>query len=504
MVESFGSGVAWIDVDNDGYPDLFFVNGAPGSSNALYHNNKDGTFTDVTRTAGVAGTAGGRRGDVQDRRGRRATIDNDGYLDLYVTALGPNTLYRNNGNGTFTDVTAAAGVAGGSTEWSTSTGFFDFDHDGDLDLYVANYLDYTLADNPYCGFQKPGFRMYCSPTMFDGMADRLFRNNGNGTFTDVSQSRRHRESGGQGAGRHLLRRRRRWPTGRLRRQRPGAQLPLPQQRQRHVPRHGLRRRRRASAQTASPRPAWASDCGGRRRRRAARPLRDELRGRVERALPQQRRRNLSGRRPPRPACARACCRSASARGSSIWTTTATCDMYVANGHIIDNVAAVPADVARWPEAPALRKRRRRASATSRRRAAPALQLERVSAAVWRSPTSTTTGISTWSSPTRGRPPCSCRTRDGQAGMDHHPGQRDRKSNRFGLGSRVEIEAGGTTAGRRDQQRCAATRAAMTSDCTSVSAVATTISRLTFRWPAGADPDADERPGRIGSSTVEEP
>ena len=184
VVESLGSGVAWIDYDNDGYVDLFFVNGAPGTPNALYHNNKNGTFADVTKRAGVDGT-----GTKSFKTGVAVgDFDNDGYQDLYVTALGPNILYRNNGNGTFTDVTSTAGVAGGSAEWSTSAGFFDFDRDGDLDLYVANYLDYNLGENPYCGFQKPGYRTYCSPSIFDGVPDRLFRNNGNGTFTDVSRA----------------------------------------------------------------------------------------------------------------------------------------------------------------------------------------------------------------------------------------------------------------------------------------------------------------------------
>ena len=117
-----------------------------------------------------------------------------------MTAFGPNILYRNNGDGTFTDVTATAGVAGGANEWSTSTGFFDFDRDGDLDLYVVNYLDYRLDDNPYCGLRKTGYRMYCNPTIFDGMADRLFRNNGDGTFTDVSKAAGIANPAGKGLG----------------------------------------------------------------------------------------------------------------------------------------------------------------------------------------------------------------------------------------------------------------------------------------------------------------
>jgi enediyne biosynthesis protein E4 len=196
MVESFGSGVAWIDYDNDDFPDLFFVNGAPGSSNALYHNNKNGTFSDVTKQAGVGGAAG----KMFKTGVAVGDFDNDGFLDLYVTALGPNVLYRNNRNGTFSDVTAAAGVAGGAAEWSTSAGFFDADLDGDLDLYVVNYLDYKIGDDPYCGFKKPGYRTYCSPTIFDGVPDRLYRNNGDGTFADVSRAAGIANPAGKGLG----------------------------------------------------------------------------------------------------------------------------------------------------------------------------------------------------------------------------------------------------------------------------------------------------------------
>jgi hypothetical protein len=198
MVETFGSGVAWLDYDNDGFQDLYFVNGAPGTANALYHNNKDGTFTDVTRQAGVAGEGAGQ--SAYKTGVAVGDYDGNGFLDLYVTALGPNVLYRNNGDGTFTDVTSAAGVAGGPAEWSTSTGFFDYDRDGHLDLYVVNYLDYRLNDNPYCGLRQPGRRMYCHPTMFDGMADRLFHNNGNGTFTDVSAKAGIANPSGKGLG----------------------------------------------------------------------------------------------------------------------------------------------------------------------------------------------------------------------------------------------------------------------------------------------------------------
>jgi hypothetical protein len=196
MVETFGSGVAWIDFDNDGFVDLYFVNGAPGTSNALYRNSGDGTFKDVTRQSGTAanGTRAYKTGVAV------GDYDNDGWLDLYITALGPNILLHNAGNGTFTDATVAAGVAGGANEWSTSTGFFDYDRDGDLDLYVVNYLDVRPDENPWCGQRKPGYRMYCNPTIFEGTADRLFRNNGNGTFSDVSSQAGIANPAGKGLG----------------------------------------------------------------------------------------------------------------------------------------------------------------------------------------------------------------------------------------------------------------------------------------------------------------
>ena len=199
MVETFGSGVAWIDYDNDGFLDLYFVNGAPGAPNALYHNNRNGTFTDVTERAGVAAISGA------DAKAYKTGItvgdyDNDGFLDLYVTAFGPNILYHNNGDGTFTDVTTKAGVAGDANQWSTSTGFFDYDRDGRLDLFVVNYLDYRLDENPYCGLRKEGYRMYCHPTQFDGTADRLYHNNGDGTFTDVSKQAGIANPAGKGLG----------------------------------------------------------------------------------------------------------------------------------------------------------------------------------------------------------------------------------------------------------------------------------------------------------------
>jgi hypothetical protein len=198
MVETFGSGVAWIDYDNDGFQDLYFVNGAPGAANVLYRNNRDGTFSDTTAQARVDGAGAGK--NAYKTGVAVGDYDGNGYLDLYVTSFGPNLLYRNNGDGTFSDVTSAAGVAGGPSEWSTSTGFLDVDRDGDLDLYVANYLDFRRDDNPYCGLRKDGYRMYCHPTMFDGVADRLFRNNGKGTFTDASKDAGIANPAGKGLG----------------------------------------------------------------------------------------------------------------------------------------------------------------------------------------------------------------------------------------------------------------------------------------------------------------
>ena len=196
MFETFGSGAAWLDYDKDGYVDLFLVNGAPGSPNALYRNNRNGTFTDVTAAAGVLGT----ETSVYRTGVGVGDYDNDGRLDLYVTAFGPNTLYRNNGDGTFRDVTAHAGVAGGPAEWSTSTGFLDYDRDGDLDLYVTNYVDFRMSENPWCGPRQRSLRMYCNPTIFDGVADRLFRNDGDGRFTDASRQAGIANPAGKGLG----------------------------------------------------------------------------------------------------------------------------------------------------------------------------------------------------------------------------------------------------------------------------------------------------------------
>ena len=188
-LETMGTGVAWLDYDQDGLMDLYFVQSAATDiykppqplRSALYRNNGDGTFTDVTEKAGVGG---------QGHYGQGVAVgdfDNDGYPDLYVTGYGSAILYHNNGNGTFTDVTAKAGVAdkGG---WSASAGWFDYDKDGWLDLLVTNYIDWTPKTNQWCGERRPGYRSYCHPDNYRGQKTKLYHNNHDGTFTDVSDA----------------------------------------------------------------------------------------------------------------------------------------------------------------------------------------------------------------------------------------------------------------------------------------------------------------------------
>src|SRR6185437_11238428 len=168
-LETMGTGVAWIDYDQDGLLDLYFVQAGATDAykpakplrSALYHNNGDGTFTDVTDKAGVGGEGHYGQGVAV------GDFDNDGYPDLYVTGYGRALLYHNNGNGTFTDVTAKAGVAD-EGKWSTSAAWFDFDKDGWLDLVVTNYLDWSPKNNEWCGERAPGYRSYCSPNNYHG------------------------------------------------------------------------------------------------------------------------------------------------------------------------------------------------------------------------------------------------------------------------------------------------------------------------------------------------
>ena len=192
MIDGIPGGVALFDYDGDGYLDIFFTNGAhlPGLikdddkySNHLYHNNHDGTFTDVTDRAGL-------RGDGYSVGVAAADYDNDGRVDLYVTGYNRNFLYHNNGDGRFTDVTEEAGVSGTSASgkklWGIAAAWVDFDNDGKLDLFVTNYLDWSFANSRVCG--PPGKRLSCSPTFYKGEPNILYHNNGDGTFTDVSES----------------------------------------------------------------------------------------------------------------------------------------------------------------------------------------------------------------------------------------------------------------------------------------------------------------------------
>ena len=199
FMETLGSGAAFFDYDADGDADLYFVNGAPLPgydaeeipTNCLYRNNGDGTFTDVTEIAGVGDTGYGHGCAVGD-------YNNDGHLDLYVTNYGTNRLYRNNGDGTFTDVAETAGVT--EPRWSSSCAFADYDRDGNLDLYVVNYIVFDIDVNPWCGLKEKGIRAYCEPDNFTAQSDTLYRNNGDGTFTDVTKSAGIYNTTGKGLG----------------------------------------------------------------------------------------------------------------------------------------------------------------------------------------------------------------------------------------------------------------------------------------------------------------
>jgi enediyne biosynthesis protein E4 len=191
ILETTGSGVAFIDYDNDGWLDIFLVNGSrlqgfaqqqnPG--NKLFHNNRDGTFTDVTERAGLSHSGWGQGVCVGD-------FDNDGNEDIFVTYWGENILYHNNGDGTFTDVSRRAQVAGSAKRWSTGCAFVDYDRDGYLDLFVTHYVDFSLltaknpGSNPYCIYRA--LAVNCGPRGLVGETSTLYHNNRDGTFTDIS------------------------------------------------------------------------------------------------------------------------------------------------------------------------------------------------------------------------------------------------------------------------------------------------------------------------------
>ncbi len=200
LPETMGPGVAFFDYDNDGWTDIFMVNSGPCDfytpatplKNALYKNNRNGTFTDVTAQAGVAGGREFGMGCAV------ADYDNDGYADILVTAYGRCTLYHNNGNGTFTDVTGKAGVA--SPGWTTSGVWFDYDNDGKLDLFLCSFVEFSLKNNVFCGDNKLGKRFYCIPRVFKPTPNLLYHNNGDGTFTEVSAGTDIQRARGKGLG----------------------------------------------------------------------------------------------------------------------------------------------------------------------------------------------------------------------------------------------------------------------------------------------------------------
>lgn len=203
IVETVSSGCAFLDYDNDGWLDLYLVNGhrLPANvsstgidldnqleSNALYHSNGDGTFINRTKHAGIGDTGYGIGCCTGD-------FNNDGWIDLYVTNFKENVLYQNNGDGTFSDITQEAGVD--CPSWSASCAFIDYDRDGNLDLYVVNYLDFRLADHKICG---NALRPDCGPSEYPCAADTLYQNNGNGTFTDVTEQAGVFNPNGKGLG----------------------------------------------------------------------------------------------------------------------------------------------------------------------------------------------------------------------------------------------------------------------------------------------------------------
>ena len=201
LPETFGSGVLWLDVDDDGWQDVLLVNGTrwpghdgPDTHGALYRNDGDGTFTDITSGSGLDVAVYGIGGSAAD-------FDNDGHVDVYLTTLGPNRLFKGHGDGTFSDVTADAGV--GDPGFSTSAVWFDYDKDGHLDLFVANYVQWTPETDLFCSLVGDT-KSYCTPESYQGQSPTLYRNRGDQTFEDVTTAAGLRAPSAKGLGVAML------------------------------------------------------------------------------------------------------------------------------------------------------------------------------------------------------------------------------------------------------------------------------------------------------------
>ncbi|MBS1826682.1 MAG: CRTAC1 family protein [Acidobacteria bacterium] len=201
QIETMPGGLAAFDYDNDGRIDLFFTNGAPQPSlikqhpadcNRLYRNLGNWRFEDVTDRAGLCG-------EGYSIGAATADYDNDGFTDIYVAGVNRNLLFRNRGDGTFEDVTAKAGLANRG-QWAVAAGWFDYNNDSRLDLFIVNYVRWDPAKEPFCGDAKAGYRSYCHPKFYEGLPNLLYRNNGDGTFTDVSQQTGIAQHTGKGMG----------------------------------------------------------------------------------------------------------------------------------------------------------------------------------------------------------------------------------------------------------------------------------------------------------------
>ena len=199
LPETMGGGAVIFDYDNDGWPDVLLINGGSyvdadvqnGARHRLFRNEADGAFTDRTESAGL-GISGYGMGACA------ADYDNDGWMDVYVTSVEADRLYRNTGQGSFVDVTGESGAGAG--EWSASCAFADVDRDGDVDLYVTRYVDFRSDNNKYCGDEVTNVRVYCHPNVYNGLSDVLYRNDGDGTFTDISREAAVDTTEGKGLG----------------------------------------------------------------------------------------------------------------------------------------------------------------------------------------------------------------------------------------------------------------------------------------------------------------